>query len=459
MRYYLAIDIGASSGRHILCRKEGEKMVTEEIYRFSNQPKAVVTKRGKELFWDVERLFLEIVTGMKKAKELGKIPVSVGVDTWGVDYALLDEHDALVRPVYSYRDKRTDKAVSLVHEKLPFATLYRKTGIGFNCFNTVYQLYDDKKEGILEKAKSFLMLPDYFHFRLTGVKKQEYTNATTTGMVNAQTGSWDQEILSGLGYPSALFYSLCQPSELVGTLSEKIKEEVGYDCRVCLPATHDTASAVVAAPIERGAPYISSGTWSLLGVERPFAHTDRIAQESGYSNEGGVEKTFRLQKNIMGLWMIQNVKREAGETVGFAELAELAKNNPVSETVEVNDERFFSPENMTEEISAAVGRKLSLGETAFVVFDSLARSYGESLGDLERLKGERYKTLNIIGGGSKNEFLNELTKRHTGKKIVTGPTEGTAIGNLIMQMIGDGALSSVAEGRTLVKNSFEIKEI
>ena len=357
MRYYLAIDIGASSGRHILSYLKDGKMITEEIYRFQNA--AEETNGG--LFWNIERLFEEIINGLKKAKEIGKIPVSVGVDTWGVDYVLLDGNDQPVRPVYSYRDGRTDRTVEKVHARVPFATLYEKTGIQFNVFNTVYQLWDDKETGALEKAESLLMMPDYFHFRLTGVKKQEYTNATTTGLVNATTGSWDLELLKTLGYKASLFQELSYAGSTVGRFTEEIERKVGYNAIVRLPATHDTASAVVAAPIENGAPYLSSGTWSLLGVERPFAHTDEKARESGYSNEGGVGNTFRLQKNIMGLWMIQNVKKEAGDECDFSALTDLARLNPVSDRIDVNDQRFFAPENMTDEISMAVGKKLSLG--------------------------------------------------------------------------------------------------
>ena len=455
MKYYLAIDIGASSGRHILAHVENGKMLTEEIYRFQNA--AEETNGG--LFWNIERLFEEIINGLKKAKEIGKIPVSVGVDTWGVDYVLLDGNDQPVRPVYSYRDGRTDRTVEKVHARVPFATLYEKTGIQFNVFNTVYQLWDDKETGALEKAESLLMMPDYFHFRLTGVKKQEYTNATTTGLVNATTGSWDLELLKTLGYKASLFQELSYAGSTVGRFTEEIERKVGYNAIVRLPATHDTASAVVAAPIENGAPYLSSGTWSLLGVERPFAHTDEKARESGYSNEGGVGNTFRLQKNIMGLWMIQNVKKEAGDECDFSALTDLARLNPVSDRIDVNDQRFFAPENMTDEISMAVGKKLSLGQTAYVVLQSLADSYARSLDDLERLTGQAYGVLHIIGGGSKNGFLNELTKKSTKRKIVTGPVEGTAIGNLLMQMIGAGEIFSVAEARKIVKNSFEIQEV
>ena len=460
MRYYLAIDIGASSGRHILAYLENGKMVTEEIYRFQNGPENLTAFDGKEhLMWTHERLFTEILNGLKVAKEMGKIPYSVGIDTWGVDYALLDENDQAIGGIYCYRDTRTDETIPEVHSIIPFADLYAKTGIQFNSFNTVYQLLDDKKTGRMAKAKSFLMLPDYFHFRLTGVKKQEYTNATTTGMVNAVTHQWDEEILEKLGYKKELFGKLTQPGETVGEFSDEVAAYVGYKAKVVLPATHDTASAVLAAPLDGQTPYISSGTWSLLGVEQNAAHTSKEAMDASYSNEGSVKGQFRLQINIMGLWMIQQVRHELNDQYSFAELADMARANPVDDEINVNEQRFMAPENMTAEINEAAGRELPIGEMAYVIYNNLAKYYDYSLKALESVTGEKYETLNIIGGGSKNGLLNELTKKYTGKRIITGPAEGTAIGNFMMQMVGSGELKDVAEGRAYIKNSFDINEV
>jgi rhamnulokinase len=455
-QYFLAVDIGASSGRHILAYIDGGKMCTEEIYRFQNGAK---TDEKGRLVWDIERLFSEIVNGLKRAKEVGKIPYSVAVDTWGVDYVLLDEQDKIIDCVYAYRDARTQESSRAVHGILPFETLFEKTGIGFNVFNSVYQLFDDKQKGKMDKAASLLMLPDYMHFRLTGVKKQEYTNATTTGMVNAVTHVWDDEILTALNLKKSLFGELTQPGAFVGEFTDEIAAIVGYKAKVFLPATHDTASAVLAAPLEGATPYISSGTWSLLGVEQPFAHTSNAARGAGYSNEGSVHGQFRLQKNIMGLWMIQQVRHETGDAYSFAELADMAKASPVDIQIDVNDERFLSPKNMTEEIRAAAGRNLSLGEIAYVIFDNLARDYQASLEALEAVTGKTYQTLNIIGGGSKNELLNQMTAKYTKKQIITGPTEGTAIGNFMMQMVGAGVLESVQAGRRMIANSFDIKTL
>ena len=460
MRYYLAIDIGASSGRHILSYIQDGKMFTEEIYRFQNGPESLQGFDGKEhLMWTHERLFGEILNGLKKAKELGKIPYSVGIDTWGVDYALLDENGEAIGGTYCYRDGRTDATIPEVHNVIPFADLYAKTGIQFATFNTVYQLLDDVKTGRMAKAKSFLMLPDYFHYRLTGVKKQEYTNATTTGMVNAVTHQWDEEILEKLGYKKELFGELSQPGTEVGEFTDEIAAIVGYKAKVFLPATHDTASAVLAAPLDAQTPYISSGTWSLLGVEQNYAHTSENAREAGYSNEGSVKGQFRLQINIMGLWMIQQVRHELGDKYSFQELADMARANPIPDEFNVNEQKFFAPESMIDAINETVGRKLSVGEMAYAIYHNLARYYDLALKELEGVTGEKYETLNIIGGGSKNMLLNEMTMEYTGKKVITGPAEGTAIGNLMMQMVGVGDIEDVKAGRNIIKNSFDIAEL
>ncbi|MBQ8323501.1 MAG: rhamnulokinase [Clostridia bacterium] len=460
MRYYLAIDIGASSGRHIVAHLENGKMITEEIYRFQNGPENKVAYDGeKHLTWDPDRLFAEILNGLKKAKEVGKIPYSVGIDTWGVDYALIGEDGKAIGGVYCYRDARTDKTIPQVHGILPFEELYAKTGIQFASFNTVYQLLHDKQTGRMEKAKALLMLPDYFHYRLTGVKKQEYTNATTTGMVNAKTHTWDEEILEKLGYKKELFGELSQPGTEVGEFTDEVASFVGYKAKVVLPATHDTASAVLAAPLSAQTPYISSGTWSLLGVEQNFAHTSEAAREAGYSNEGSVKNTFRLQINIMGLWMIQQVRHELGDKYSFAELADMARANPVDDEINVNEQKYMAPESMIDAINEAVGRRLSVGEMAYVIYNNLAKYYDLSLKALEGVTGEKYETLNIIGGGSKNMLLNELTAKYTGKQIITGPAEGTAIGNLMMQMVGSGEIENVKAGREIIKNSFDIAQL
>lgn len=465
-QYHLAIDIGASSGRHILGWLEGGKLQTEEIYRFQNAPVEKAGTAGalgatgaKRLTWDIERLYGEIINGLRKAKERGTVPATVGIDTWGVDYVLLDENEKIIGDAYCYRDGRTKNTVPSVHKRLPFSALYKKTGIQFAQYNTVYQLYDDVRTGKAERAETYLNLPDYFHYRLTGVKKQEYTMATTSAMVNVNTHEYDGEILEKLGYKKTLFQKLTAPGSYVGEFTNETEKAVGYKAQVVLPATHDTASAVLAAPLKGQTPYISSGTWSILGVERSGANVSDLAYEMNYSNEGSVNGAFRLQQNIMGLWIIQQIRHELGDKYDFATLASLARLNRTDETISVNDEKFLAPESMIEAVTSSVGRTLSVGGMAYCVFNSLAQSYAESLRGLEKLTGETFETLNIIGGGSKNALLNELTKASTGKRVVTGPTEGTAIGNLIMQMIGCNEIQSVAKAREIVAESFDVKEV
>ena len=453
MNYYLAIDIGASSGRHIVGWLEDGKLNTEEVYRFKNGAE----EKGGRLCWNADKLFEEVLNGLKKAKEVGKVPSFIGIDTWAVDYALLDKDDRRIGDIICYRDNRTEKHIDGVHRKISFGELYKRTGIQFQPFNTIYQLYSDKFTGRIDDAKSFLMLPDYLNFLLTGIKKQEYTNATSTGLVNAETHKWDDEIIKATGLPKSLFGELSQPGTAVGYFKKDIEDILGYNALVVLPATHDTASAVLAAPLDGQTPYISSGTWSLLGVEQDMAHTDRNSQEVNYSNEGSINFSFRYQKNIMGLWMIQSVKRELKDKYSFPELANFARTKERGEIIDVNDNRFLAPENMCDEIDKAVGRKLGIASRMRIIYDSLAKSYADAIAELEHNTGKKYKTINIIGGGCRDTLLNELTAEVTGKRVIAGPVEATAIGNIIMQMIGAGDLPDLKSAREEVKKSFEVK--
>ena len=348
-RYFLAIDSGASSGRHILGSLENGKMVLEEIYRFKNGAHF----EGESFVWDDKQLFSDIVAGIKKCAEIGKIPVSIGIDTWGVDYALLDEEDKLIGHIHSYRDERTMKVMDEVHSIVPAEDLYTGSGMNQQAINTIYQLYCDKKSGKLAKAKTFLMVPDYFHFKLTGIKKNEYTNASTTALLNAKTRDWDYALIEKLGYPKELFRPLSMPATEVGHLSEEIQKIVGFDSIVNLPATHDTASAVMAVPNPDMPLYISSGTWSLIGVETPNENTSREANIAKFSNEGGFNKSVRFLKNIMGLWMMQNVKKEYEDKYNFVELANLARearNAGFESFVDVSDMSFFAPKSMVQAV-------------------------------------------------------------------------------------------------------------
>lgn len=460
-KYFLAIDIGASSGRHILGHVRDGVMELEEIYRFQN---GAVEVNGK-LLWDDKNLFSNIVAGIKKCAEIGKVPYSIGIDTWGVDYALLDENDKLIGEIYCYRDGRTQSVMDELHGIISEEELYAGTGIQKQVFNTVYQLYCDKKSGKLDRAKTFLMVPDYFHFMLTGVKKNEYTNASTTGLLNAATREWDYDIIEKIGYDKSLFKTLSQPGTVVGDLLPEIQKEVGFNAKVVLPATHDTASAVMAVPNVDMPLYISSGTWSLMGVETLKENTSIAAKNAGFTNEGGYNKSVRFLKNIMGLWMIQCVRKEYENKYSFSELAAMAKEvKGFDSIVDVNDLSFYAPKNMIvaiKEYCVKTNQRVpeTVGEIALCVYQSLADCYKDTVRQIEEITGESFAAINIVGGGCQNILLNELTAKRTGKPVIAGPVEATATGNLLAQMLSAGEIESLADGKELIKRSFEIKEI
>lgn len=465
-KYYLAIDIGASSGRHILGCLDNGKMIIEEIHRFSNGNE----KKEGELIWNVDDLFSEIIIGMKKCKDVGKIPVSVGIDTWAVDFVLLDENDKRIGNAVAYRDSGTKGMDEKIYEYVSQDELYAKTGIQKQIFNSIYQLmaWKERKPELFAKAKTLLMIPDYFHFLLSGVKATEYTNATTTQLVSPDTKDWDGQILDDLGYPSSLFSNIVHPGTCLGALAENVQQMVGFDCKVVVPATHDTGSAVMAVPLSSGKEnedilYISSGTWSLMGTELAEADCSENSKIHNFTNEGGYDYRFRYLKNIMGLWMIQSVKKEIGEGISFGEICDIASKAKISSLVDVNDARFLAPNSMTEEVKKACRESnqqvpCDLAETAAVIYNSLAQCYGKTVVEIEELTGKHFEGIHIVGGGSNAEYLNNLTAKVTGRKVYAGPTEATAVGNLCAQMIAAGELSSLTKARNCIYDSFEIKE-
>lgn len=453
--FIVAIDIGASSGRHILGEYKDHKLSLTEIYRFKN---TIEKEAQGNLVWNIDYLFEQILEGLKICKKIGKIPKVVGIDTWAVDYVLLDEDDQRLQEAYSYRDKRTTKAVNEVHKLIPFSTLFSKTGIQFQQFNTIYQLQADKMSGKLAKAKTLLMLPDYFNYLLTGIKKQEYTNATSMALINASTHTYDTEILEKLDLSKSLFLPLTQPGQIIGDLKDEIAEILGYQTKIALVASHDTASAVIAMPLKENEAYLSTGTWSLLGNEQKIAHCDNKAMKYNFSNEGGLNCTYRLQKNIMGLWIIQRVKEECGEDISWCKLVELARKNKTDKTIDVNNSKFFSPNSMIKAIEEDIGPS-SLGQLTYAVYNSLALSYAKSLLELEELLGKEVDSLFVIGGGTKNSLLTELTSFYTKKKLRFGVGEGSAVGNIILQLMAEGEVKDLEEGRKLIAESFPIKEV
>ena len=422
MKYSLAIDIGASSGRHIVGRMQNGTLHTEEVYRFPNG----VIERDGHLCWDIEALVSHVRAGIEKAQAAYEIE-SLSVDTWGVDYVLL-KGDETVYPVYAYRDSRTEAVIPKVHEKMPFADLYRRTGIQFQPFNTIYQMYTDKVSGRLEGVTDFLMIPEYLMYRLCGTKSHEYTNATTGGMVNAKTGAYDPEIIEALGLPKHLFQPLQQPGTVIGTYN---------GIKVMLCATHDTGSAVEGIPMDTDAPYISSGTWSLLGVKSKRPITDEASERANWSNEGGVGY-MRYQKNIMGMWLVNRLKDELCPDKPWHEITAEAEASAFFETVDANAPAFLAPKSMVEAFDKALQRKPErIGDYFRCAYRSLAESYGQAIEELERNTGKKYDILYIVGGGAKNAFLNRLTEEATQKTVVALPIEATALGNLKIQMEAD----------------------
>ena len=460
-RYYLAVDIGASSGRHMLASMKDGKMQLEEVYRF---PNGMDNKNGT-LCWDVERLITEIKNGLKKCKEIGKIPVSMGIDTWGVDYVLLDKDDNVLGDTVGYRDSRTEGMDEKVYEVIPQDDLYARTGIQKQIFNTVYQLMAVKESHpeYLEQAETILMIPDYFNFLLTGVKMNEYTEATTGQLISPKTNDWDYELIDMLGYNSKMFRPVSMPGTVVGDFTEDVQKEVGFNCTVVLPATHDTGSAVLAVPTnDDDAVYISSGTWSLMGIERKEADCSMESMKANFTNEGGYDHRFRYLKNIMGLWMIQSVKKEFTEDLSFAEICEMASKETIPSIVDCNDDCFLAPESMIEAVQKFCRDTdqpvpETVGEISSVIYNSLAKCYGDTVEEIEAITGKKYSTIYVVGGGSNAGYLNELTAKYTGRKVSAGPSEATAIGNIIVQMLHDGVFASLPEARTCVKESFDVK--
>lgn len=421
--YYLAIDIGASSGRHIIGWEENGTIKTDEVYRFPNGAQEV----DGHLIWDMKRLLSEVKTGIAAAKAKYPKIESLSIDTWAVDYVLL-QGDKPVQPCYAYRDSRTEAVIPQVHEIVPFEELYAHTGIQFQPFNTIYQLYADKLSGRLEGVTDFLMIPEYLMYQLTGAKAHEYTNATTTGLVSARTGGFDRELIEKLGLPLALFGQLSQPGTVIGEY-EGIK--------VILCATHDIASAVEGIPMEGNQPYISSGTWSLLGVKTKQPITDTGSREANYSNEGGVGYN-RYQKNIMGMWIVNELKKELRPEASFQEIVQAAEESTCQMLVDANAPEFLAPASMKVAFAAATSGGLhTVGDYFRCAYRSLAESYRAALEELERNTGKTYSCLYIVGGGAKNQFLNRLTREATGKQVIALPIEATALGNLKIQMEAD----------------------
>lgn len=479
MNYYLAIDIGASSGRHILGHVENGKMVLEEMYRFDNLQ---VRKNGHDC-WDMDNLWNGIMGGLKACGAAGKIPVTIGIDTWGVDYVLLDEHDQVLGDAVAYRDSRNEGMDLEVSKFITPEALYARTGIQKQPFNTIYQLTAQKLEHPEQvvNAKRMLMVPEYLNFLLTGVKKSEYTIASTGSLLDAHKKDWDRELIEMLGLPQDIFGELHMPGTVVGELLPQIQEEVGYNANVILVAAHDTGSAFLAVPAkDDNAVYLSSGTWSLLGVENEKAITTEASRQANFTNEGGAWYRYRYLSNIMGLWMIQSVRRElngvsyvagkdnrvaTGKKWSFPDLiAEAEKEEGFNAVVDVNAPCFLAPESMIQAIKDECARTAqpvpeTVGQIMQCVYTSLSLCYRDAIHALEGLTGKHYTSINIVGGGCQDGYLNRRTAQATGLTVYAGPVEGTAIGNLLVQMIEAKEFENLQAARNSIRSSFEIKEV
>jgi len=460
---HLAIDIGASGGRHILGWLEDGKFQTEEVHRFPNG----MTQVGEHLCWDVDALVNEILTGLRACSKIGKIPASVGIDTWGVDFVLLDDYGNIIGPAIAYRDSRTEGMDLEVNKVMSDSELYERAGIQKMFINTVYQLMAIKTltPENMDAAAHMLFMPDYLHYRLCGVMKNEYTIASTGAVLNAKSKTWDEEIISRCGFKRSLFGELVPAGTIIGEFTNEIKEAVGFNCKVIMPPSHDTASAFLAVPAksERSV-YISSGTWSLMGVELSEPITNEDSRAANFTNEGGYEYRYRYLKNIAGLWLMQSVHKEIGNSIGHAELVELARASGCDSIFEVNDERLAVPDSMVDAIRLACrecgqDEPQSLGDFARSIFRSLAVSYAQTMRTLQELTGKKFDSVNIIGGGSQNEYLNKLTAEACELPVYAGPTEGTALGNIASQMIAMGVLSDLNAARDVIRRSYDIREI
>ena len=431
MEYYLAVDLGASSGRHIVGYEKDGEIILDEIYRFPNGMK----EQNGHLVWDTDEIFNHVKTGISLAfKKYGAIK-SMSIDTWGVDYVLLNG-ESVIYPHFAYRDDRTIKSSEEVHKIIPFEELYARTGIQYQAFNTVYQLYDDKMNGRLDNATDFLMIPEYLEYLLTGNKVKEYTDASTGALLNLKTREFDPEIIKKLNLPSILFKKLNKPGVKVGKFKPEIEKELGGNTTVIACASHDTASAYEAVDCPEGSVILSSGTWSLIGVKIPQANASEKSLKSNFSNEGG-NGYYRYLKNIMGMWLVNNAKRE--QNLSFGQIFEMVKKSDYCEIFDVNDQTLNAPKNMTNAILELLKRSgkaapKNAGDLFNSIFHSLANSYAEAVRNIEENLGTTVDSIYVIGGGAKNEYLNALTEKYSNKKVVAMPIEATALGNIKIQM-------------------------
>lgn len=464
----LAFDYGASSGRGILGSFDGEVLKLDEVHRFSNDP---VTVNGT-FYWDILRLYHELKQGVVKCVKSGSRDVAgIGIDTWGVDFGLIDATGQLLGNPYHYRDNRTDGMMEAAQKVISRREIYEQTGTQFQKFNTLYQLLSMKLSGspLLEKADKMLFIPDLLNYFLTGIKASEFTIASTSQMYSYKTGGWAKDMLEKLEIPTGVLAGIIDAGTVLGSMKRDVAGGLGLgDTPVIAVAGHDTGSAVVSVPAAEGKyAYLSSGTWSLLGVEIDSPIINETTFKLNYTNEGGINRTVRLLKNIMGLWIYQECKRywdKSGEAMSFDELEEAAAmEKPFNAFIDPDNEVFYSPGNMPDKIAGfckSTGQKLPESKGAIVrcIMESLALKYRMAVEGLEEIIGYKLPVIHIVGGGCKNTVLCQFAANATGKRVVAGPIEATAIGNLTTQLIALGKLKDLKEARELVRRSFPMVE-
>lgn len=459
----LAIDLGASGGRGIVGSFDGDKIDLKENHRFTNDP---VMVNGR-FTWDILRIFHEIKNSIRRTALDGDNVKTIGIDTWGVDYGFLDRHGRMTGNPTHYRDTRTDGIGTYVEKYVPLSDIYSETGIQSMDFNTIYQLAAEKRDNpeIFDIAEKMLFIPDLIDYFLTGVAKTEYTIASTGAILNAQSRKYAYNLLSRLGIPKKLFEEIVSPGYNLGKLLPQVKEEVGgVDADVVKVASHDTASAVLAVPAKSNDfVYISSGTWSLMGMELRSPLINEKTRALNYTNEGGVNGTVRFLKNIMGLWILQESRRQwmrEGREYSFSELTTLASEaKPLASIINPDDKIFATQGNMPKRIAQYCERTgqhvpESVGETVRCILDSLALRYRYTVNDLEALSGKKINNINIVGGGTQNALLCHLTADACGVPVCAGPVEATAIGNILVQLMSLGEIKKVSEAREIVSASF-----
>ena len=458
---YIAVDLGAGSGRVFISGMEPGEFLLEEIHRFRYPPREI----AGALRWDFRLIFDEIKRGLtlagERARELGREIRSIGIDSWGVDYGLLDKKGKLVSDPVCYRDSRTNGKVDAVFKRVPRSEIFERTGIQFLPFNTVFRLFSSR--GDVEASHRILLIPDLISYHLTGRIASEYTNATTTQMVNAETGTWDEDLLERLGLPASRLPEIIPPGSDLGPLKKELADELALPgVRVIAPATHDTGSAIAAAPLDEGSAYISSGTWSLIGIEleRPLISAE--AARLNFTNEGGAYGTIRFLKNVMGLWIFESCRKEwlaAGIDAEYEKLlARLDAPQKFTALIYPDDERFLNPPSML----AAIGGQLSETGQKFVddppsvsrmIFDSLAFRYASVLNGITSITGKAIRNIHILGGGGQNRYLNQMTASASGIPVQAGLTEATVVGNVLVQAIAAGRFDSLYEARRYVRES------